>query len=73
MLAPFAYASKFQAGNEDGRAFFRLMREYTLMGFYTSEIGYKELNNPALKVYPESPECPHKDDPEHRHLPPPIA
>ena len=32
---------------------------------------YKELDNPALKFYAESPACPHKDDPEHKHLPPP--
>jgi hypothetical protein len=38
------------------------------MGFYTSEIGFKELDHPALKMYAESPECPHKDDPEHLHL-----
>ena len=50
---------------ETGRQFFRMMREYTVTGFYTSEIGYKELDNPALKFYAESPECPHKDDPEH--------
>jgi hypothetical protein len=37
-------------------------------GFYTSEIGFKELDNPGLKFYSESPECPHKGDPEHRHL-----
>ena len=49
------------------------MREFTVMGFYTSEIGFKELDNPALKFYSESPECPHKDDPEHRHLTPANA
>jgi hypothetical protein len=38
------------------------------MGFYTSEIGYKDLDNPALKFYATSPECPHKDDPQHLHL-----
>lgn len=68
VLEPLAYKDKARAGEEDGRAFFRLMREYTVTGFYTSEIGYKELNHPALKFYAESPECPHKDDPEHRHL-----
>ena len=59
------------AGEEDGREFFGRMRDMTAMGFYTTEIGYKELDNPALKFYAESPECPHKDDPEHKHLPPP--
>jgi hypothetical protein len=45
------------------------MRNYTVTGFYTSEIGYKDLDNPALKFYSEIPDCPHKDDPEHKHLP----
>jgi len=44
------------------------MREYTVTGFYTSEIGFKELDNPALKSYAESPECPHKGDREHAHI-----
>jgi hypothetical protein len=39
------------------------------MVFYTSEIGWRELDNPALRFYAESPACPHKNDPEHRHLP----
>ena len=55
-------------GEEDGRKFFAMMREFTVTGFYTSEIGFKELDNPALKFYSESPECPHKDDREHRHF-----
>jgi gluconate 2-dehydrogenase gamma chain len=70
LLEPLAYTEKFHAGEEDGREFFGLMREFTVMGFYTSEVGYKELNNPALKFYAESPECPHKDDPAHLHLSP---
>ena len=41
------------------------------MGFYSSEIGWRELDNPALRFYAESPACPHTNDPEHRHLPPP--
>jgi hypothetical protein len=45
-----------------------MMREFTVTGFYTSQIGYKELDNPSLKFYSESPECPHKGDPEHRDL-----
>jgi hypothetical protein len=45
-----------------------MVREYTVAGFYSSEIGFKELDNPALKSYATSPECPHEDDPEHAHL-----
>lgn len=68
LLEPLGFKNKARAGEEDGRKFFALVREYTITGFYTSEIGYKELDNPALKFYSESPECPHKDDREHRHL-----
>jgi gluconate 2-dehydrogenase gamma chain len=68
LLEPLGLKNKARPGEEDGRRFFRLMREYTVTGFYTSEIGFKELDNPALKFYAESPECPHKDDREHRHL-----
>jgi hypothetical protein len=68
LLEPLGFKDKARPGEEDGRRFFALMREYTVTGFYTSEIGFKELDNPALKFYSESPECPHKDDPEHRHL-----
>ena len=68
LLEPLGFKGKARAGEEDGRTFFALMREFTVTGFYTSEIGYKELDNPALKFYAESPECPHTDDREHRHL-----
>lgn len=69
LLEPLGFKEKTRAGEEDGRKFFSLMREFTVTGFYTSEIGFKELDNPALKFYSESPECPHKGDPEHLHLP----
>jgi gluconate 2-dehydrogenase gamma chain len=68
VLEPLAYKEKARPGEEDGRKFFSLIREFTVTGFYTSEIGYKELDHPALKFYDASPECPHKDDPEHLHL-----
>jgi gluconate 2-dehydrogenase gamma chain len=70
MLEPLAYRAKARPGEEDGRKFFSLMREFTVTGYYTSEIGYRELDSPALKFYSESPECPHKDDPEHLHVSP---
>lgn len=69
LLEPLAYKAKARPGEADGRRFFSLVREYTVTGYYTSEIGYRALDNPALKFYAESPECPHKDDPEHLHLP----
>src|SRR5579864_5648812 len=68
LLEPFGFKEKSRPGNEAGRHFFGIVREYTITGFYTSEIGFKELDNPALKFYSESPECPHKGDPEHVHL-----
>ncbi len=70
LLEPLAFKSKTRPGQDAGRRFFGMVREFTVMGFYTREIGIKELDNPALKYYSESPECPHKDDPEHRHLAP---
>lgn len=70
LLEPLGFKNKARPGEEDGRRFFSTMREYTVTGFYTSEIGFKELDNPALKLYSESPECPHKNDPEHRQLSP---
>jgi hypothetical protein len=68
LLEPLGFKDKARPGEETGRQFFRLMREYTVTGFYTSEIGFKALDNPALKFYAASPECPHKGDPEHLHL-----
>ncbi|HEY3973121.1 MAG TPA: gluconate 2-dehydrogenase subunit 3 family protein [Candidatus Sulfotelmatobacter sp.] len=69
LLEPLGFKDKARPGEETGRGFFRMMREYTVTGFYTSAIGFKALDNPALKFYAESPECPHKGDPEHLHLP----
>ena len=71
LLEPLAYEAKYREGEEVGREFFRRVKELTLMGFYSSEIGYRELDNPSLRFYAESPACPHTNDPEHRHLPPP--
>jgi gluconate 2-dehydrogenase gamma chain len=71
LLEPLAYKRKFRPGEEPGRSLFNLVREYTVMGFYTSEVGLKELDFPGLRFYAVSPACPHQDDPEHRHLPPP--
>ena len=71
LLEPLAYKARFRKGEDRGREFFNLLREYTVMGFYTSEIGLKQLDFPGFKFYAESPACPHVDDPEHLHLPPP--
>jgi gluconate 2-dehydrogenase gamma chain len=73
LLEPLAYEKKSRAGEEDGRKFFDRIREYTIMGFYTSKVGLTELDFPGLKFYSSSPSCPHQDDPEHLHLPPPQS
>lgn len=65
-----AYKNHTASADPQGQAFFQLIRRYTVMGYYTSRIGLGELNYPGLQFYSQSPECPHKDDPEHRHLPP---
>lgn len=70
VLEPLAYEAKHRKGEEAGQEFFRRIKELTMMGFYTSEIGWRELDNPALRLYAESPACPHTNDPEHLHLPP---
>ncbi len=71
ILEHLAYKDRYREGEEDGRAFFSLAREYTVMGFYTSKVGLEQLDFPGLKFYSESPGCPHGNDPEHLHLPPP--
>jgi gluconate 2-dehydrogenase gamma chain len=71
LLTTLAYRDHYQAGQENGQEFFKLIRRYTVMGFYTSRIGLEALDFPGLRLYSESPACPHKNDPEHRHLPPP--
>ena len=71
LLEPLAYRAKYRSGEEAGQEFFRRAKELTLMGFYSSEIGWRELDNPAARFYAESPACPHVNDPAHRHLPPP--
>jgi gluconate 2-dehydrogenase gamma chain len=69
ILDHLAYKQKFRAGEEEGRDFFKLVRDYTMMGFYTSKAGLQELAYPGLQVfYTSTPRCPHHNDPEHRHL-----
>src|SRR5678816_4634152 len=51
LLEPLAYKAKYRDGEETGREFFRRIRELTVMGFYSSEIGYRELDNPAPVSY----------------------
>jgi len=71
ILKTVAYRNSAAPGDREGQTFFRLIRRYTVMGYYTSRIGLAELDYPGLGFYTQSPACPHTNDPEHRHLPPP--
>jgi hypothetical protein len=68
ILEHLAYTEKSREGENEGRQFFRLMREYTIMGFYTTRIGLQELGYPGLEFYSESPECPHAEDRAHLNV-----
>jgi hypothetical protein len=73
ILDALAFKDRHRPGDEAGRAFFSLVREYTVMGYYTSEMGLQELDYPGFKFYGESPKCPHDGNPAHQHLPPAPA
>ena len=70
LLRKLAYRAEQSRTEIEGQEFFAVMRRYTVIGYYTSRPGLEELNYPGLRFYSASPECPHKDDPEHKHLPP---
>jgi gluconate 2-dehydrogenase gamma chain len=71
LLSKLAYRAQQSPTEVQGQKFFALVREYTVLGYYTSRIGLEELGYPGLQLYSASPECPHQDDPEHKHLPAP--
>src|SRR5581483_1887820 len=71
ILKSVAYRNHSASQNVTGRAFFLLIRRYATMGYYTSRVGLAELDFPGLRLYTHSPACPHINDPEHLHLPPP--
>jgi gluconate 2-dehydrogenase gamma chain len=69
LLEELAYKAKFQPTTESGRAFFQFLRDYTVVGYYTTKIGLESLGYPGLRaVWPSMPGCSHADDPEHVHL-----
>ena len=69
LLDELAYKAKFKPTTEAGRGFFRMMREYTAVGYYTTKIGLESLGYPGLQVaWSTMPGCPHHDDPEHVRL-----
>lgn len=65
LLDRLAYKRLQRPEEKLGHEFFRLVRQYTVMGFYTTQIGLEALDYPGLKFYPTSPGCPHPDNPEH--------
>jgi hypothetical protein len=71
LLGALAYKDKYTSATQAGREFFRLLRDYTVTGYYTSRVGLEALGFPGLRTaWPQPPGCPHPDDPEHLHLRP---
>jgi gluconate 2-dehydrogenase gamma chain len=69
LLEELAYKARFKPLTESGRRFFQFIRDYTVVGYYTTKIGLESLGYPGLRsVWPKMPGCPHPDDPEHAHL-----
>ncbi len=69
LLEELAYKAKFKPTTESGREFFQFMRDYTVVGYYTTKIGLESLGYPGLRtVWPSMPGCSHPDDPEHSQL-----
>jgi gluconate 2-dehydrogenase gamma chain len=74
LLEELAYKGKFKPGTETGQTFFRFLRDYTVVGYYTTRIGLESLGYPGLRsVWPAMPACSHPDDREHMHLPKPVV
>src|SRR6266849_3527166 len=62
-LGYLAYKDRFRAGEEEGRSFFRLIKDYTIKGYYSSRIGMEALGDPSLTtMWAEMPGWPHLDD-----------
>ncbi len=73
-LEELAYKSKYKPGTESGRQFFNLMRDYTVVGYYTTKIGLQTLGYPGLRtMWPKMPGCSHPNDPEHACFQEPAA
>jgi len=69
LLEELAYKAKYKPSTESGREFFQMMRDYTVVGYYTSKIGLESLGYPGLRTaWPKMPGCTHPDDPEHTKL-----
>ena len=55
LLEELAYKAKFKPTTESGRAFFQFLRDYTVVGYYTTKIGLESLGYPGFGRY--GPEC----------------
>jgi len=74
LFEELAYKEKFRPTTELGREFFRMIRDYTVVGYYTTKIGLESLGYPGLRTsWPKMPGCNHPDDPEHAHLREPAS
>ena len=74
LLESLAYKAKFKPTTESGQEFFQMLRDYTVVGYYTTKVGLESLGYPGLRtVWPKMPGCTHPDDPEHVHLPQPAG
>jgi gluconate 2-dehydrogenase gamma chain len=74
LLEEVAYKEKFKPTTESGREFFQMIRTYTVVGYYTTEIGLETLGDPGLQTaWSQMPGCPHPDNPEHKNLREPTA
>jgi len=68
ILERLAYKANYRDDEKAGQQFFRLIRKYTVTGFYTSRIGLESLDYPGLTFYGTSPGCTHEGNPEHLGL-----
>ena len=41
--------AKFKPTTESGRAFFQIMRDYTVVGYYTTKLGLESIGYPGLR------------------------
>ena len=58
LLTRLAYKKNFRPEEATGQHFFATMRQYTVMGFYTSRVGLEALDYPGLHFYATSPSVP---------------
>ena len=65
ILDRLAYKNYQRADEKAGQEFFKLARQYAVMGFYTTKIGLEALDFPGLRFYGTSPGCNHAPEADH--------